>query len=120
VIDYDAWILHLTLGKKLGACRPGTSSSRAGRSARLRWPSVMYPRTVYTDLISLRLLARFGEVESMGTSTRQWRNFPPVTARFSRPSCGPESVVRPSTHPVSPNLAKSPVYIAKGLRRLVC
>jgi hypothetical protein len=37
---------------------------------------VVYPRTVYTDLNSLRLLASFGGVETAGTSTRETEKLP--------------------------------------------
>jgi hypothetical protein len=51
----------------------------------------------------------FGEVESMGTSMRITERLPLRNVRFSALPCGQENLARPPNHPISPNVAKSPV-----------
>jgi hypothetical protein len=65
-----------------GWVRQSWQRTFAGNAGRWHWiqqrrsPGVVCPRTFYTDLNKLRLLAIFGEMESTGTSTTEMERLP--------------------------------------------
>jgi hypothetical protein len=72
-------------------------------------PNLLDAEAPYQGFKDFASSITLGEVESMGTSTREMEKLPLRTAWFSVLSCGQENLARPPNHPVSPKLAKSPI-----------